>query len=301
MAKWSLPAMQALLQFESAARLRNFTQAADELGSSQPAISLRMAQLEKELGVPLFVRQHRGVQLTAEALQLLAAVQQGLTGIQQSLDQIAASRRPPRLTLATDFAFASYWLMPRLAELRNEMPELDLRIMTSQQAIDPDDEAVDIAIAFGEGVWPGCHAHKLLPERVLPVCSPQLLHGLHAQAGPVPWHALPLLHLERAPRLQWMDWKDWFSLQHLPAPPAGQALSFNNYPLLIQAALAGQGVALGWLPLVEDFLASGQLLALPAPPLLTGRGYYLLLRESARLTPVLNRFRNWIVDSCGAP
>ena len=290
--------LTALLQFEAAGRLRNFTQAAAELGSTQPAISLRMAQLEKELGVALFVRQHRGVQLTVDGLRLLEAVQQGMGCMQAALDDIAARQRSPRLTLATDFGFAAYWLMPRLPDLRRAIPELDLRIMTSQQGGDLQDEVIDIAIAFGSGDWPGCHASRLWPERVLPVCSPPLLQQYGSDGGALQWDTVPLLHLEGPEPLRWMDWDGWFARHDLPKRHATHDLSFNNYPLLIQAALDWQGVALGWLPLVQGLLDKGQLLAVTDLAVETAAGYDLLLREDARLTVLLNRFLSWVQSHC---
>lgn len=295
----SLPALHALVCFEAAARHLNFTAAATELGSTQPAVSLRVGQLESELGVPLFTRRHRGVSLTADGARLFEAVRQGLGMIGEVTEEILARRRQPLLTLATDFGFATYWLMPRLNALREEMPELEVRILTAQQAIDLRDEVIDVAIAFGEGHWPGCVAEKLLPERVVPVCSPAFLAASGWSRDTIPWLDVPLLHLERPASERWMDWSDWFVQQRLAEHHAGHDLTFNNYPLVIQAAMSGQGVGLGWLPLIADLLAGGQLVSLAAP-LETGRGYFLVLRESARMTGVMGRFSRWVRECCAA-
>lgn len=293
-----LPALHALVCFEAAARHLNFTAAAAELGSTQPAVSLRVGQLETELGVPLFVRRHRGVSLTADGARLFEAVRQGLGVIGEVTEEILARQRHPQLTLATDFGFATYWLMPRLNALRLEMPELEVRIITSQQAIDLRDEVIDIAIVFGEGNWPGCVAEKLLPERVVPVCSPGFLDSAGWENGNVPWADVPLLHLERPAASRWMDWADWFRHAQLAEHRANHDLTFNNYPLVIQAAMSGQGVALGWLPLVEDLLAGGQLVSLAEEVSATERGYFLVLRETTRLTGVIGRFRRWACECC---
>ena len=293
-----LPALHTLLYFEAAARHLNFTAAAAELGSTQPAVSLRVGQLESELGVPLFTRRHRGVSLTADGARLFEAVRQGLDLIGEVTGEILARRRQPLLTLATDFGFAAYWLMPRLPALREEMPELEVRIITSQQAIDLRDEVIDVAIAFGEGHWPGCVAEKLLPESVVPVCSPSFLAASGWRRETIPWAEVPLLHLERPTPARWMDWPDWFQLHRLPDHHPGHDLTFNNYPLVLQAAMSGQGVALGWLPLVQDLLAGGQLVSLVDAPITTPRGYFLVLRESTRLTGVIGRFRRWAREVC---
>lgn len=180
------------------------------------------------------------------------------------------------------------------------MPELEVRIITSQQAIDLHDEVIDIAIVFGEGHWPGCVAEKLLSECVVPVCSPGFLAGAGWHQETIPWSEIPLLHLERPAAARWMDWTDWFRQAQLGEQHAGHDLTFNNYPLVVQAAMGGQGVALGWLPLVEDLLAGGQLLRLADAALTTERGYFLVLRENTRLTGVIGHFRRWALEYCSS-
>ncbi len=291
-----LPPLQSLVFFESAARLLSFTAAAQELGTTQPAVSHRIAWLEEDLGAPLFKRQHRGVSLTAEGVRLFEAVHESLAVIGDASAEIRARRSHPVLSVTTDFGFAAYWLMPRLPTLRALVPDLDVRIVTSQTEIDLRGESVDVGIAFGTGHWSGCEAEALFPERVIPVCSPAFRDKQGLDGTPVALQTLPLLHLERPPLARWLSWDDWFSRHGLPARHGGHDLSFNNYPLVIQAALAGQGIALGWSPLVDDLLDSGQLVAAAGPALRTERGYFLVLPRNARLTGALAVFRRWIVD-----
>lgn len=297
--KKRLPPLQALVFFEAAARHQNFTAAAQELGATQPAVSQRVAWLEEDLGVALFKRQHRGVALTAEGLRLFEAVREGLDVIGDAAVELRASRSHPVLTVATDFGFAAYWLMPRLNALRELAPELDVRIMTSQNGFDLRKEPVDVAITFGAGQWPGCEAALLFPEVVRPVCSPVFAerHGLNG--GVEQLMKLPLLHLERPEAARWLSWPDWFALHGLPISHGHHDVTFNNYPLVIQAALAGQGVALGWTPLVDDLLEAGQLVALN-PPDRSECGYFLVLPKTARLTGVLAVFRRWLLTEVKA-
>lgn len=287
-----------LVFFESAVRHLSFTQVAEEFGTSQPAVSQRIAALEKELGTPLFKRAHRGVTLTAEGQALYEAIRDHLAAIHAAVDKIRARRTRRVLTVATDFAFANFWLMPRLAAFQERRPELDVRIMTSQSMFDIRDEPVDLAISFGDGVWPGCDAQKILPELVVPVCSPELLqrHGGTPSAAEV--MAMPLLHLESGARTRWMTWQDWARLQGLLPAEQTQSLTLGNYPLVIQAAIAGRGVALGWRPLVDDLLAEGRLAALPVSPLTTERGYYLVNPQGHTAWEALDSLRNWIVQEC---
>ena len=291
--------LQSLLLFESAVRHLNFTQVAEEFGTCQPAVSPRIAALEKDLGTDLFKRAHRGVTLTPEGANLHESVRDHLAAIQLALDKIRTRRTRQVLTVATDFAFAHFWLMPRLATFQQLRPELDVRIVTSQNAFDIRSEAVDLAISFGDGQWPGCDAWQILPEVVLPVCSPALL-ARHAAAGGTcaAVTGLPLLHLESKNRARWMTWQDWTQWQGLPDDGQIPGLTLGNYPLLIQAAIAGHGVALGWSPFVDELLRSGQLVSLPTPPLRTRLGYFLVSPHGRDSWEALDSVRNWIMQEC---
>jgi putative choline sulfate-utilization transcription factor len=293
-----LPPLQSLLFFEAAVRHLSFTAAALELGTSQPAVSQRIGLLEEDLGVPLFKREHRGVSLTGDGVQLFNAVRESLGGIGEAAAKIRSRRARQVLTVATDFGFAAYWLMPRLAGLRELVPDLDVRIVTTQNEFDIRGEPVDIAIAFGAGQWPGCAAAPLFPEIVIPVCSPRFLaqHGLTGQAADLV--RLPLLHLESAEPLRWLGWESWFALQRLATTDESHDLTLNNYPLVIQAAIAGQGVALGWMPLVDDLLRSGQLVVAVQQPVKTARGYFLVEPHTQRASEPLRRFRQWVLGEC---
>lgn len=276
----------------------SFTAAAQELGTSQPAVSQRIGLLEDDLGVPLFKREHRGVSLTADGVQLFNAVHESLAGIGEAAAKIRSRRMRQVLTVATDFGFATYWLMPRLAALRELVPNLDVRIVTTQNAFDIRGEPVDVAIAFGAGQWPGCAATPLFPEIVIPVCSPgfQTQHGLTGAASELTRQ--PLLHLESAEPQRWLGWGDWFALQQLATTEESHDLTLNNYPLVLQAAIAGQGLALGWVPLVDDLLRSGQLVTAFGLPVQTAHGYFLVEPHAQRSPEPLRRFRQWIIGEC---
>ena len=293
-----LPPLQTLVFFEAAARHLSFTAAAQELGTSQPAVSNRISLLEQDLGVPLFQRRHRGVSLTADGSSLFEAVRISLGTIGETAAGIRSRGARQLLTVATDFGLATYWLMPRLSSLRQLLPELDVRIVTSQNEIDIRAEPVDVAIAFGSGQWPGCAAEALFPERVIPVCSPafRAAHGVTAQ--PAGLRHLPLLHLEASVGTRWLTWDNWFAQHGLTRSEERHHLTLNNYPLLMQAAIAGEGVALGWLPLVDELLKTGQLLALSEEPLVTGCGYFLVEPNVQRSPHAQARFRQWIRAEC---
>src|SRR5215212_2762575 len=198
-----IPPMPWLLAFEAAARHRSFGSAAAALGTSQPAISQRIAHLEASLGVPLFKRLPRGVQLTPEGAVFLAGLNEGLGLIEAALAEMRQHRSDGHLTVATDFGFAAFWLVPRLPSLRCAAPGLDVRVVTSQTELDMTREPIDVAIVFGSGHWPGCVAELVVREAVLPVCAPGLLAGRPAPKAPRDLHVLPLLHLESGGNTQW--------------------------------------------------------------------------------------------------
>jgi LysR family glycine cleavage system transcriptional activator len=143
------------------------------------------------------------------------------------------------------------------------------------------------------GEWPGCVSTLLFPEAVTPVCSPSFLAAASAPAGS--WDELPLLHLESADDAPWLSWPDWFEANGIQTPVRGHDLTFNTYPLVLQAAIMGQGVALGWHPLVETLIAAGQLVAMVPEPTLTERGYFIRQAERKHPDPKCDRFRAWLV------
>ncbi|BCZ79613.1 LysR family transcriptional regulator [Paraburkholderia terrae] len=288
--------MQTLSAFESAARLASFTAAARELGSTQPAVSQRIVQLEEDLGAPLFERGHRGVTLTPEGALLYEAVRSGLDTIREATADIRARRATGALTILTDAGFATYWLMPRLARLKASMPGVNVKIVTSQLGYDPHRDHADIAIAFGDGHWPPCTSTRLFAEAVTPVCSPAF-RDLHAPVTvAADLAALPLLHVQPTDPERWLAWNTWFAAHGLPAPEDSQGMMFNSYSLVVQAALMGQGVALGWTPLTDELIASGLLVHLLDTPVTTERGYYLVCPPARPAPAAVPLFRRWLFN-----
>ncbi|PWC61393.1 LysR family transcriptional regulator [Azospirillum sp. TSH7] len=301
MGKDRLPPLRTLLFFEAAGRLLSFSAAARELACTQSAVSHQIGWLEADLGTALFRRLHRGVALTPDGVRLYEATREALDGIGDAVTRIRDRQRPGVLNVATDFGFASGWLLPRLGALRQLLPELDVRIVTTQNAIDLRREAADIAITFGHGHWPACEAELLFPERVLPVCSPAFRASrapfdAGVAASPADLSSLPLLHLESVGPAAWLSWSDWFTLHGLPVPAGGHDLTFNNYPLVLQAALMGQGVALGWSPLIAELMRDGHLVALIDRPIQTERGYFLVVSSRRKPDERRDRFRRWVIE-----
>lgn len=288
-----LPPMSTLAAFEAAARRASFTAAAAELGTTQSAVSHQIAALEGALGAALFRRLHRGVALTEEGRRLHDAVGPAFAAISEAAGAIARTERPATLTVATDYAFATFWLLPRLQPLRRALGGIDVRVLATQEEPDPHDRTIDAVIVFGRGHWPGCAVERLFEESVLPVASPALAATVRDARGLA---ALPLLHLEPVPGDRWMDWREYLAARGMDAPARG-GLTLGNYPLVLQAAAAGQGVALGWRPLVDEMIAAGRLATLPGPAVTTRRGYFLVQPKTDRPDPVRRALRDWLVRS----
>ncbi|SDG33380.1 putative choline sulfate-utilization transcription factor [Onishia taeanensis] len=282
--------------FESAARHLSFTAAAKELRSTQSAVSQQVRALEEQLGLQLFDRIYRGVRLTESGQALCEAVQAGFATIESTIERLQQRHRNPRLTLLTDFSLASYWLLPRLPAFRQRHPHIDVRIMTNQGGFDWREQEVDIAIVFAdqrglEGI------PRLLDEEVFPVCSP----GFLAEYGPIDDLAslgeVPLLTLTADQGQKWLDWPGYFERMGGPLHQAPSELTFNNYPLLLQVAIAGQGVGLGWRGMVENQLERGMLVGLESLSLSTDNGYGVIDIHAEDQSPAKQAFLEWILTS----
>ncbi|MDW6001350.1 choline sulfate utilization transcriptional regulator [Vibrio mangrovi] len=292
--KSDIPNLQTLVVFEASARLLSFTAAARTLNTTQSAVSQQMKALENELGVMLFRRIYRGVELTDEGQMLLETTQSSLNEIRDVLRKIKRKKAAKRIIFATDFAFASYWLMPVLAKFRQQYPEIDIRIETSQHHIDLVDSESDIAILFGDGNYQGYHSEKLLSEEVYPVYSPKLFSKDISLSSISALTSAPLLKLNADMGQKWMTWEGLFQAHHGGWSRPDSLMEFDNYTLVVQAAIGGQGVALGWAPLLDDFIASGVLVARKEFTLTSDRGYYMVTSLQRDLSPEVRTFVDWI-------
>lgn len=288
--------LDLLRSFEAAARLRSFTAAAFELGTTQPAVSQQIKRLEEQLVTRLFDRIYRGIELTEAGEVLFSHVQTGLQSIESGLVAITDQRQHEVLQVATDFAFASYWLMPRLHRFHKLNPDVDVSLVTSERThsmLRPD---IDVAVLFGDGRFKQGESHWLFSEEVFPVCSPQLTAG---RTLPLPNDVLrefPLLHLRAESNNNWFDWGGVFRALDIPQSPAPGQLRFDNYTLLIQAAIGGQGVAIGWRHLVDELLEQGLLCRPIAASAISGYGYYVVLPQRKRRVQIVQQFVDWLAS-----
>ncbi|MBI6559714.1 LysR family transcriptional regulator [Pseudomonas syringae] len=288
--------LDLLRAFEVAARLRSFTAAALELGTTQPAVSQQIKRLEEQLATRLFDRIYRGIELTDAGEVLFSHVQAGLQSIDSGLIAITEHHQHEVLQVATDFAFAAYWLMPRLHRFHKVNPDVDVSLVTSERTHSMLRADIDVAVLFGDGRFKQGQSHWLFSEEVFPVCSPQLLAG---RQTPLPNDALcdfPLLHLRGENINNWFDWAGVFRALDIPQAPAPGQLRFDNYTLLIQAAIGGQGIAIGWKHLVDDLLDQGLLCRPIAGAAISGQGYYVVLPQRKRRVQIVQQFVDWLAS-----
>ncbi|POQ04071.1 choline sulfate utilization transcriptional regulator [Pseudomonas syringae] len=288
--------LDLLRAFEVAARLRSFTAAALELGTTQPAVSQQIKRLEEQLATRLFDRIYRGIELTDAGEVLFSHVQAGLQSIDSGLIAITEHHQHEVLQVATDFAFAAYWLMPRLHRFNKVNPDVDVSLVTSERTHSMLRADIDVAVLFGDGRFKQGQSHWLFSEEVFPVCSPQLVAG---RQTPLPNDALrdfPLLHLRGENISHWFDWAGVFRALDIPQAPAPGQLRFDNYTLLIQAAIGGQGIAIGWKHLVDDLLDQGLLCRPIAGAAISGQGYYVVLPQRKRRVQIVQQFVDWLAS-----
>ncbi|MGF6172592.1 LysR substrate-binding domain-containing protein [Ensifer sp. 4252] len=290
-----LPSAASLIVFEAAGRHQNFTRAANELGMTQAAVSYAIRGLEEQLGVPLFHRVHRAVELTEAGEKFHADVSVGLSRIQKSAEDIRSKGRETNVTLAASTAFASMWMLPRLNRMREDLPEIDLRIQTSVRDLDLDEEPIPLGIRGGDpSHWPRYHAALLAEEVVNAVATPAYIeqHGLPSKPADLLHHNL--IHLEEPVRRA-CDWTEWFASAGLAYPPQARRLAINDYVLVMQAVLSGEGVALGWEHLTDPQVRSGALVPVCGHVLKTGMAFYVVWPRSRELNNQARRVRDWLL------
>lgn len=297
MMKHNLPTFGLLNTFEIAARHLSFTMASQDLCLTQGAVSRQIKTLEDQIGVTLFLRKHRAIELTPEGAELYKVVTRSLDDIGTCLEAMRDSTAFPQITIAASVAFAYYWLMPRLEKISKAHPEIDLRILASDQKVDLTRDGVDVAILFGYGPWSGLETKFMFGEQVYPVCSPDYLaaHPELQQASDMLDQTL--LHLEGGGNT-WgsVNWKIWLEMQGVTTMPVRRGIQLNSYPMVLQAAEAGRGVALGWSYVADEMLKDGRLVCPVNASLGTRSGYYLGATKGGQNNPAVEVFKQWIVD-----
>ena len=293
--RFNLPPLDLIQGFEAAARTLSFTKAAEELFITQSAVSRQIRGLEDHLGVALFERRPRSLALTEKGRILHRAATEFLERLQETTDRLRADGGTPHLTVTTTGGFASLWLIPRLRTFTALHPDVDVRISASYKTVNLERSLVDVAVRYCKEEEAPEGAIRLFGEELFPICSPAL-----QTEGPNPLRALAdlehhaLLHMDEA--RDHMDWDTWLAAQgHGGLKPAA-SIRFDSYEQMIQAALSGQGVAMGIGRLVSGLIDSGKLVAPFCKSVTGSRSYFIIRSANTRTRPHVQAFVDWLIE-----
>lgn len=279
-----LPPLHTLPAFEAVARLGSFLAAAEALYLTPSAISHRIKQLEEHLGQPLFERRHRAVVLTAAGRRYLAVVREALLRLDEASAVLRAPRRE-RLRISAAPALGSKWLVARVAEYQQGHPDLEFTLGTATGLGPLLNGEADIGLRYGEEEWPGLLAWKLFEERVFPVCSPTLAANLQTPTD------LDGVRLLRHPLL---SWSRWFAAAGLRRPEPASGPTYEDALLMLEAAVAGHGVALMAATLAQPYLDEGRLVR-PFAEDCPDRSFYIVAPPAVQEKPAIVDFIRWLL------
>ena len=288
-----------LVVFEAAARLASFSRAAEELGVTQPAVSQSVKRLELAVGARLFQRNHRAISLTDAGERLYEDVSAGFARILATARQIGRAACPDHVTVLASTAFATWWMVPRLADFRARHPQVDLRLETLDKDLDISAEATSLAVRRGSGHWPGYASASIAPERLVAVASPAFLSRLPPVSSAAALLRMPLIHLDEPHRYR-PGWSEYFAHLGIEFRDLGEGLRLNDYALVLQAAMAGEGVAIGWQHICERPIAQGLLAPVGPWRWDSGEGFYLVWSQTQPLSAHAGLVRDWVVASARA-
>ena len=284
-----LPNLAAIRAFEAAARHQNFSKAAEEIHLTHGAVSHQVRGLEEELGVELFVRRGKRLELNAEGERYALAIRQTLQNLVEATEQLQKRNQQKRLGITSLPSFAARWLSPRLGRFIENYADLEVSLQSSNQLSDFSRDSIDIGIRFGLGNYPGLVSEFLMGDYYYPVVSPYY-HGGHLPATPAELAASNLLRCDEEP------WKPWFRAAGLDNEEPTNGLVFQDASILARAAVDGQGIALGRHEIVQSDIQSGQLIRLFDVEIPCPVSYHLVYQEQALQKPQVRAFREWLLN-----
>jgi LysR family glycine cleavage system transcriptional activator len=285
----SLPPLNSLPSFEAAARHLSFSKAAEELHVTHGAVSRSVRYLEERLGVQLFVRATRSVTLTPIGSAYAAEVRETLDRLAAATIAMTGQHSSGTLNVSTVDAFAAKWLVPRLFRFRRVHGDIDVRLSTSERLADFVTDGIEIGIRYGRGRYPGLKAELLLEEDISPVCSPKLLEGPLPLRTPADLKHHTLIHDDFH-----IDWAMWLKTANVQGVDPYRGPKFHSSEHVVQAAVQGEGVALGRSPLVADDIASGRLVRPFSFRLPAELAYYVVYPPRSIQRHKIKVFRDWL-------
>ncbi|MEN0615982.1 transcriptional regulator GcvA [Klebsiella indica] len=290
-----LPPLHALMCFESAARLMSIKAAAEELCVTSSAVSQQIAKLESMTNIRLFIRSPRRLELTYEGRIYQRAITPAFRQIAEATQRLMNEGKGNKITVSCTSGFAIQWLLPQLPVFEKNNLGVEVQISTTNRRVDLLSEGIDFAIRHGAGRYPGMASECLVNDGLLPICSPRLIAPEHRLPSPIDMAGYTLLHDEHR-----LDWAIWFHALGIAEANTDSGPVFVDSNGVIEAAIAGKGIALVRSSLVSEELESG-LLINPLEMLIDSpTAYYLVYEESAILRKINRRFRDWITTTAGA-
>jgi len=285
-----LPPLISLRVFEAVARHLSFTSAANELHVTQAAVSHQVKKLEEWLGVTLFLRLNRTIKLTKEGEAYAKPLSEAFDVMTAATDGILKNIGPQSINIATFDSIAANWLAPRIRKFQQNHPEVAIKVMTRNSYSDFSSNDVDVEIRYGDGAWPKHHVVKIADEDIFPVCSPKLLGRKRKLKKFADVMNYSLIHDEMV-----MEWSDWLSAAKVDTSDADKGLRYNHSHIVIQTAIAGEGMALGRGLLVADELEKGHLIAPCDLKIPSKFSYYLVCPQELSDQVWIKTFRDWLL------
>jgi LysR family glycine cleavage system transcriptional activator len=296
-----LPPLTSLRAFVATARHLSFTRAADELHVTSAAIGQQIRQLEDHLGHALFVRNRGQLQLTDSGQALMPGLTEAFDTVLETMARLAGNADTAPIRISAAPSLASKWLVPRLAALRQSVPGLEVLLDASTRLADVASEETDCVIRYGQGAYPGLVVSRLFSEAVLPVCSPEFAerHGLHR--GPDALLGVPLLHEDGPERdASCPDWKSWLRSAGASTRIGDSGIRVNQSSLVLDAAIAGQGIGLGKLRLAAADLEAGRLVSPFGTPQPVEFSYFFATSPHKSGLKRVELFRDWLEAEAAA-
>ena len=290
-----LPPLNSLRAFEVVSRHASFRAAAEELHVTAAAVSQQVRTLEDHLGRKLLRRHSGGYSLTADALAGLRHLRDGFEQLSSAVATMSSGGQRV-LTVSAAPSLAAEWLVPRLHRLRDQYPDLDVLLHASVELVDLEHSRVDLGIRYGSGSYPGMICERLFDDEIFPVYSPRLLQGRTPIRKPGDLRGQPLIHTDWTPDSgHWPGWTDWVRAAGVTGVNVAKGLRFSDGGLALQAAVSGQGVALGSKALVLEHLAAKRLVRPFELSLVPDFGYYVVCSKARADEPDLVAFRRWLL------
>ncbi|NVJ60425.1 MAG: transcriptional regulator GcvA [Gammaproteobacteria bacterium] len=287
-----LPPLNSLRAFEAAARHLSFTRAADELFVTQAAVSHQIKALEDFLGIPLFIRKNRKLLLTDQGQSYWPKIRDIFEKLAAATEQLKAHGASGALNISVVPTFAIVWLVPRLTRFNALYPEIEVRLKATDRQVDFFQDDIDIAIYYEKGDYPGMYSETLLNEFLTPMCSPAMLEGELPLSEPQDLKHHMLLHDGSTE-----EWRDWLKLAGVRGVDLRKGPVFSHSSMVMQAAIHGQGIALGHNVLAQPEVEAGRLIC-PFDIVLTSDFKYdLVFPEEWAERAKIKAFRDWITET----